>query len=66
MGFSGYTDKFNSDENTITISEGGNSCGFVSFMKSKFWLGGHCYKIILKKIFLQFFSSIYLSFMSER
>ncbi|WP_374362289.1 restriction endonuclease subunit S [Cloacibacterium sp.] len=49
MGFSGYTDKFNSDENTITISEGGNSCGFVSFMKSKFWLGGHCYKIILKK-----------------
>ncbi|HHM0730627.1 TPA: restriction endonuclease subunit S, partial [Elizabethkingia anophelis] len=49
MSFSGYTDKFNSDENTITISEGGNSCGFVNFMKSKFWLGGHCYKIILKK-----------------
>ncbi|REC44250.1 restriction endonuclease subunit S [Chryseobacterium pennipullorum] len=49
MSFSGYTDKFNSNENTITISEGGNSCGFVSFMKSKFWLGGHCYKIILKK-----------------
>ncbi|MEA1851446.1 restriction endonuclease subunit S, partial [Chryseobacterium sp. MHB01] len=49
MDFSGYTDKFNSDENTITISEGGNSCGFVSFMKTKFWLGGHCYKVILKK-----------------
>jgi len=49
MSFSGYTDKFNSDENTITISEGGNSCGFVNFMKSKFWLGGHCYKVILKK-----------------
>lgn len=42
---SGFTDKFNSNENTITISEGGNSCGFVNFMKSKFWLGGHCYKI---------------------
>jgi type I restriction enzyme, S subunit len=49
MSFSGYTDKFNSDKNTITISEGGNSCGFVSFMKSKFWLGGHCYKIITKR-----------------
>ena len=49
MNYSGYTDNFNSDENTITISEGGNSCGFVSFMKSKFWLGGHCYKVILKK-----------------
>ncbi|HAY3534555.1 TPA: hypothetical protein JSQ61_001157 [Elizabethkingia anophelis] len=49
MSFSGYTDKFNSDENTITISEGGNSCGFINFMKSKFWLGGHCYKVILKK-----------------
>lgn len=43
---SGYTDKFNSEKNTITISEGGNSCGFVNFNTSRFWLGGHCYKII--------------------
>ena len=46
---SGYTDKFNTKANTITISEGGNSCGFVSYMTTKFWLGGHCYKIDLKK-----------------
>ena len=40
---SGYTDNFNTNENTITISEGGNSCGFVNFIKTKFWSGGHCY-----------------------
>lgn len=43
---SGYTNKFNTEENTITISEGGNSCGYVNFMITKFWLGGHCYKLI--------------------
>lgn len=53
---SGYTEKFNTPANTITISEGGNSCGYVNFMKTNFWLGGHCYKLTLKtnieKIFL--------------
>ena len=43
---SGYTDKWNTRENTITISEGGNSCGFVKFNEHKFWSGGHCYSII--------------------
>ena len=42
---SGYTDKWNTEENTITISEGGNSCGFVKFNKQKFWSGGHCYSL---------------------
>ena len=42
---SGYTDKFNAKARTITISEGGNSCGFVNFCKVDFWLGGHCYAI---------------------
>jgi type I restriction enzyme S subunit len=42
---SGYTHKWNTIENTITISEGGNSCGFVNFCKQKFWLGGHCYAL---------------------
>ena len=40
---SGYTDSWNTSENTITISEGGNSCGFVNFNTEKFWSGGHCY-----------------------
>lgn len=40
---SGQTNKWNTVENTITISEGGNSCGYVNFIKTKFWSGGHCY-----------------------
>ena len=40
---SGYTNSWNTPENTITISEGGNSCGFVNFNEEKFWSGGHCY-----------------------
>ena len=43
---SGYTNEYNTNENTITISEGGNSCGYVNFNKNKFWCGGHCYKVI--------------------
>nr|WP_294928537.1 restriction endonuclease subunit S [uncultured Flavobacterium sp.] len=42
---SGYTNKFNRNEDTIIISEGGNSCGYVNFIKTKFWCGGHCYSI---------------------
>jgi type I restriction enzyme S subunit len=43
---SGYTDKYNTREKTITISEGGNSCGFVNYSNKKFWLGGHCYALV--------------------
>ena len=42
---SGFTNEWNTPENTITISEGGNSCGFVSFNIVKFWCGGHCYAL---------------------
>jgi type I restriction enzyme, S subunit len=28
---------------TITISEGGNSCGYVNYMSEPFWCGAHCY-----------------------
>ena len=45
---SGYCEKWNRSENTITISEGGNSCGFVNLLKTKFWSGGHCYSLKLK------------------
>jgi type I restriction enzyme S subunit len=43
---SGYTDKWNTEANTITISEGGNSCGFVNFLTYRFWSGGHCYSLL--------------------
>ena len=46
---SGHTNSWNVKENTITISEGGNSCGFVSFNHEKFYCGGHCYYLTLKE-----------------
>ncbi len=42
---SGYTDVYNVESNTITISEGGNSCGYVGFQELPFWCGGHCYAL---------------------
>lgn len=42
---SGYLNSYNVSENTISISEGGNSCGYVQFNSSPFWSGGHCYTI---------------------
>lgn len=42
---SGYTDEWNTDAGTITISEGGNSCGFVNLIDRRFWSGGHCYTL---------------------
>lgn len=42
---SGYTDAYNSVGNCVTVSEGGNSCGYVGYMSEPFWLGGHCYEL---------------------
>lgn len=43
---SGYYEEYNTNENTIIISEGGASCGYVNYITEKFWLGCHCYKLI--------------------
>lgn len=43
---SGRTDNWNTEANTITISEGGNSCGYVNFNRERFWAGGHCYSLL--------------------
>jgi len=60
---SGYTEEYNTVGNTITISEGGNSCGYVNYMQSKFWCGGHCYSILeLKKEVNALFLFQYLKF----
>ena len=40
---SGKWNEANCVANTITISEGGNSCGYVNFMTKPFWCGAHCY-----------------------
>jgi type I restriction enzyme S subunit len=42
---SGRTTEWNCEANTITVSEGGNSCGFVSYNHERFWCGGHCYAL---------------------
>ena len=42
---SGYYDQYNTPANTISISEGGNSCGYVQYNKTPFWSGGHCYTL---------------------
>ncbi len=42
---SGFYNDYNVEANTISISEGGNSCGYVQFNACPFWSGGHCYTI---------------------
>jgi len=46
IGPSGKTSESNTPGDTITISEGGNSCGFVSYNRESFWCGGHCYALL--------------------
>lgn len=54
ISYSGYTDSYNCEANTIAISEGGNSCGFVNLIREKFWCGGHCYTLKNIRISMQY------------
>ena len=49
--YSGYTDKHNEGANTITISQGGESAGFVNWIDENFWAGAHCYVVEETHIF---------------
>ncbi len=49
ISFSGYTDVYNYNENTIIVSQGGASAGFVNFVQTKFWANAHCYVILPKE-----------------
>ena len=40
---SGKWHEYNVAGNSIAISEGGNSCGYVNYMDKPFWCGAHCY-----------------------
>ncbi len=42
---SGFYHSYNTKANTISISEGGNSCGYVQYNDVPFWSGGHCYTL---------------------
>lgn len=43
---SGYINLFNRNENTITVSQGGASAGYVNFIEEKFWLGAHAFSVV--------------------
>ena len=45
---SGRTTEWNCEADTITVSSGGNSCGFIRFNSERFWCGGDCFA--LKKL----------------
>jgi len=50
MEASGFSNQYNTPANTISISEGGNSCGYVSLNLEHFWSGGHNYTLQNLKI----------------
>lgn len=47
---SGCWNYFNVTGDTVTISEGGNSCGYVNYMSYPFWCGAHCYYLYDSKL----------------
>lgn len=42
---SGYYNMYNTEGETILVSEGGASCGYVNYINESFWCGCHCYKL---------------------
>ena len=53
---SGFYHEYNTPADTISISEGGNSCGYAQFNCKPFWSGGHCYTLHIEhnEVNLQF------------
>ena len=47
---SGFYDEYNTKGTTITVSEGGASCGYVNIIDEPFWCGCHCYKLTQIKV----------------
>ena len=43
MAPSGYWNDYNAESDTIIISQGGASAGYVNFVPTNFWAGAHCY-----------------------
>ncbi|GAA9571686.1 restriction endonuclease subunit S [Helicobacter pylori] len=69
VGFLGYTNNFNRDENTITIAQYG-TVGYVNFQKNKFWANDVCFciypnKDIIKNIFLYYFLKVNQNYLYE-
>ena len=48
---SGYFDNFNTSGESVLISEGGASCGYINYVNEDFWCGCHCYRLHDIKVF---------------
>ena len=44
--YSGRTNNYNVEGDTIIVSQGGASAGFVNFVTTKFWANAHCYFLL--------------------
>lgn len=42
---SGYIEQYNEPSNTITVSQGGASAGYVNYLTTPFWAGAHCFVV---------------------
>ena len=47
---SGFYSSYNTNGETVLVSEGGASCGFVNFINEPFWCGCHCYRLTNIKV----------------
>jgi len=58
---SGFYNDYNTAENSIAISQGGASAGYVNYVSTKFWAGAHCFVVkpiednIINNRFLYFY-----------
>lgn len=48
---SGYYDEYNTSGESVLISEGGASCGYINYVNENFWCGCHCYRLHDIKVF---------------
>lgn len=46
VSYSGFTDTYNYPANTIIISQGGASAGYVNFVETEFYANAHCYVVL--------------------
>ncbi|GAA8956938.1 restriction endonuclease subunit S [Helicobacter pylori] len=51
IGFMGYLNEYNREENTITIAQYGTA-GFVNWQNQKFWANDVCFSVIPKEILI--------------
>lgn len=46
VSYSGFTETYNYPANTIIVSQGGASAGYVNFVETEFYANAHCYVVL--------------------